>query len=96
MFIDAVNLIVEEKNHSYLSAEHQRRIYNAFEAFTDESGFSVVKSNEEILENDGSLKITDYLPRNSASTAIPFEEAYCHWEESSKSLKLAINKILAQ
>ena len=55
-----------------------------------------VKSNEEILENDGSLKITDYLPRNSASTAIPFEEAYRHWEESSKSLKLAINKILAQ
>ena len=96
LFIDAVNLIVEEKNHSYLSAEHQRRIYNAFEAFTDESGFSVVKSNEEILENDGSLKITDYLPRNSASTAIPFEEAYRHWEESSKSLKLAINKILAQ
>ncbi len=95
LFIDAHKLIVEEKNHSHLSNQHQTRIYNTYKKFNSEAGFSVVKSEEEILENKGSLKITDYLRRSiNVDDALPFSDAYSNWKNSGMELKSSFKQLL--
>lgn len=94
LFIDAHKLVVEEKNHSYLSVDHQNRIFNAYKEFSDKENFSVVKTEEEILSNNGSLKITDYLKRPSnMEEALPLQEAYSKWTKSGDELKRSINSL---
>ncbi|MUH38174.1 SAM-dependent DNA methyltransferase [Zobellia amurskyensis] len=97
LFIDANQLIVDEKNNVHLSKEHQTRIFEAYRNFKNQKGFSIVKSEEEVLRNGGSLKITDYLKRSvNIDDALPFSEAYMQWEDAGLKLKESINQLFAK
>jgi type I restriction enzyme M protein len=94
LFIDAHKLLVEEKNNVHLSGDHQAKIFNAYRKFINQDGFSIVKTEEEILDNNGSLKITDYLKRSvNVDDALSFPEAYEHWENSSITLSKSLNQL---
>jgi type I restriction enzyme M protein len=94
LFIDAHKLVVEEKNNVHLSGDHQIKIFNAYKKFTNQDGFSIVKTEKEILDNNGSLKITDYLKRSvNVDDAIFFPEAYEQWDESSLNLTKSLNQL---
>ena len=42
LFIDAVNELARERAQSFLRGEHQSRVLDAYKAFADEPGFTVV------------------------------------------------------
>ncbi|CAK2020653.1 type I restriction enzyme M protein [Vibrio crassostreae] len=91
LFIDALDLVREEKKHSFLNKEHQDKIYSTYRDFKTEEGFSIVIDEEGVLKNGGSLKITDYLMREGNSgSAMPFELAFKSWEESSDLLNTSM------
>ena len=94
LFIDAVNLVHEEKKHSFINEEHQNKIFETYRKFNTEEGFSVVVEEKDVLENGGSLKITDYLSRTGNSDDIvPFESAFQSWTSAATSLKATMKEL---
>lgn len=69
LFINAVHQIARERAQSFLTAEHQKRILTAYDAFGAEPGFAAVASNEDVLGNDGNLSIPRYVRRRAAEDA---------------------------
>jgi type I restriction enzyme M protein len=65
LFIDAVHEVARERALSFLTSEHQDRIVNAYQAFSDEPGFATVASTTDILSNDGNLSIPHYVKRSA-------------------------------
>ena len=61
LFINAVREVARERALSFLTAEHQKRIFRAYRAFAEEVGFAGVASSDEILANDGNLSIPRYV-----------------------------------
>lgn len=65
LFINAVNEVTRERAQSFLTDDHIKRIVQAYEAFTDEPGFTRVVGLEEIRAKDGNLSIPLYVrPEN--------------------------------
>jgi type I restriction enzyme M protein len=93
-FIDAHNLLVEAKNHFFLNEEHQYKIYDTYKNFSSDEGFSVIVDESFVLNNSGSLKITDYIKREANSAdVLPFKIAYQEWLLSSEVLAENIEKL---
>ena len=53
--------VARERALSFLTAEHQKRIFRAYRTFAEEVGFAGVASSDEILANDGNLSIPRYV-----------------------------------
>ncbi len=68
LFIDAVKEIARERAQSFLNAEHQSRILDAYREFSGLPGFAAVATTQEVLARDGSLSIALYVKKQSAST----------------------------
>lgn len=62
-FIDAVREVTREGGQSFLTSQHQERILAAYQAFSDEPGFAVVASSNDVFANDGNLSISRYVER---------------------------------
>jgi type I restriction enzyme M protein len=67
IFIDAVHEVARERALSFLKTEHQDRIVKAYQAFTDEPGFTTVASTAEILGKECNLSIPRYVRRAAES-----------------------------
>ena len=67
LFIDAVDEIARERAQSFLKAEHQTRILEAYRGFTDLSGLSAVATVGEVLDREGNLSIPRYVKKETAS-----------------------------
>ena len=61
LFIDAVDEVARERAQSFLRHEHQKRILQAYQAFTNQPGFAKVASLKEVLTNGGELSIPRYV-----------------------------------
>ena len=68
LFIDAVNEVARERAQSFLKAEHQSRILDAYHGFADMPGSAAVATTEEVLAKDGNLSIPRYVKKKTAST----------------------------
>ena len=94
LFIDAKKLIAIDRKNAYLTPEHQSKIFNTYKKFDNQDGFSIVKSENEVLNNDGSLKISDYLKRSAnLEDALPFSDAFNKWENENIVLKKSLNQL---
>lgn len=63
LFIDAVSEVARVQAQSFLTPEHQERIFQAYQAFSDKVGFAQVASLKEIAAQDYSLSIPLYVRR---------------------------------
>jgi type I restriction enzyme M protein len=63
LFIDAVTEIARERAQSFLKAEHQQRILDAYRAFADQPGFAAAVPLGDVLAKDGSLSIPLYVKK---------------------------------
>jgi len=61
LFIDAVNEIARERAQSFLRAEHQKSILDAYRNFDDEPGIAAVVTTDTVLGNGGNLSIARYV-----------------------------------
>jgi len=67
LFINAVDEIAREKAQSFLRAEHQARIQDAYHGFVEQPGFAAVVSCADVLAKSGSLSIPLYVRANAQS-----------------------------
>jgi len=68
LFINAVADVAREKAQSFLRAEDQKRIQEAYRTFSDEPGFTAVVTNEGVLARDASLSIPLYVKPDLVNT----------------------------
>ena len=61
IFINAVNEIRIDRSMAYLNEDHVSKISKSYKIFKDETGFSKVVTNKEVLENGGNLSIPLYV-----------------------------------
>ena len=66
LFINAVREVARERALSFLTAEHQKRIFRAYRAFADEPSLVAVATTDKVLANDSDLSISRYVPAANA------------------------------
>ena len=100
LMIDAVNEVTRERSMSYLNTDHQNRIAQVYAAFTDEEGFAKVVEREELAAQRFSLSIPLYVrgrkvrEGSGEDSVALLHSAFHAWEESSRSLNLALDNLL--
>jgi len=89
LFINAVKEVKQEKTMSFLEEKHISRIFNAYKNYKDENNFAVVKSIDDVMENNGNMAISLYVQPDELTNGkqTSFSEAYQDWEISSNELK---------
>jgi type I restriction enzyme M protein len=95
LFINAFAEVKDEKTISYLLDSHIDRIFNAYINYEDVDGFAKLMDVEDIMKNDGSLLVTNYVQssRIHDKNTVPFNEVYNAWEESSASLESSMEQL---
>jgi type I restriction enzyme M protein len=93
LFIDAVNEVTRERAQSFLKPEHQQRILDAFQAFTDQPGFAKVATLSELQAQACNLSIPLYVKRQTQSAAgngndpqqVSLAEAWEAWQTDGRA-----------
>jgi type I restriction enzyme M protein len=57
IFVDAKDELQLERTNAWLEPKHINKISEAYWKFKDIEGFAKVKSNKEVLENNGNLSL---------------------------------------
>ena len=88
IFIDAVSDVARVQAQSFLKEEHQLRIFNAYQTFTDDPGFATVATLDEVAAQEFSLSIPLYVRRkvNNGDQAEvkSLKQVWSNWEESRR------------
>ena len=89
LFINAFEEVRDEKTISYLLDKHIDKIFNTYQNYKDEEGFAKLVSVEDVMKNDGSLLVTNYVKstRIVEGSTLSFEEVIDTWEGQSEKLK---------
>ena len=94
LFIDAQELIREERNISYLDPEHRNPISNAYLNWVEEEGFSRVVDVESIRRNQYRLSVALYVEKAGISTEkVSTAEVVDHWISNSANIWPPLDKI---
>lgn len=98
LFINAFNEIKDEKTIAFLLDSHISKIYNAYKVFKDIPDFAKVITIDEILANDGSLLVTNYIKssRINDTNIKSVEDAYKDWIVSSEELDKSMKSLLEE
>jgi type I restriction enzyme M protein len=100
LFINAVNEVSRERAQSFLTDDHIVRIVQAYEAFTDEPGFTRVVGLEGIRARDGNLSIPLYVsaPNSNGQVQISAHDSLSGslsaWLSSATDVRAALATIL--
>ena len=95
LFINAYDEVKEEKAISYLLDEHINKIFEAYSNYEEIEGFARLVSIEDVLKNDASLLITNYVKssRIIEGSTLTVSETYENWVDSSKNLNTSMNTL---
>lgn len=97
LFINAVDEVSRDKTISMLEERHIDKIFKAYKEYKDIPGFAKVVKNEQILENDATLNISQYVSRLEVTDDVPkqtLEELLEEWEKNKVQLYEGMNKLL--
>jgi type I restriction enzyme M protein len=97
LFINAFEEVKDEKTIAYLLDHHIKKIFNAYRDYADIDDFARIVSNDEILKNDASLLVTNYVKstRIVAPSTTSVKEALTDWESSSRALNKSMNSLIS-
>ena len=93
LFINAKHEVTRKNAQSYLEDSHIAKIADAYEKFADIDDFSKAVPKNDVIENDGALTISLYLPESSSSEILSVDEALETWVEISKRTKREYDKL---
>ena len=89
LFIDAVHEVARIQAQSFLKPEHQTRILNGYQHYSDEPGFATVATLKEVAAQDYSLSIPLYVRRTTANNQTQevktLAEVWADWEQGSRN-----------
>lgn len=99
LLINASDLVDKVGNQSFLSPDDIEKISKTYEEFSAEEGFSYIATKDEILENEGSLSISLYVPVALEGTSehdeTPSQEYFDKWEIESKRHHKMTDKLIS-
>src|SRR5574344_1413736 len=96
LFINAIDEVRRDKTISMLEDKHIKKIFKAYRDYKDIDGFAKVVSNQQILENNATLNISQYVSRLAVKNDTPkqsFNELIDEWEKNRKDLHNSIEKL---
>jgi type I restriction enzyme M protein len=95
LFINAFGEVKDEKTIAYLLDKHISKIFEAYTNYQDIKGFARIVSVDEILKNDASLLVTNYVAssRISSDSILPFDQSFEQWNQRSKEVKESMDKL---
>ncbi|MEI8617624.1 N-6 DNA methylase [Pseudoalteromonas sp. B193] len=97
LIINAVKEVRQDKNIAYLEQNHIERIYNAYQNYTDEEGFSKVVTIDEVLKHKASLNMALYVSNvDSSKVHISLDDALANWQASSKQLSNSMDQLFKE
>jgi type I restriction enzyme M protein len=99
LFINAVDEVRKDKAISMLEERHIEKIFKAYKDYQDIEGFAKVVSNQQILENNATLNISQYVSRLAVKDDVQklsFSEIYSQWDNNRKELREALNKLVTE
>ena len=85
LFINAFNEVKDEKTISYLLEHHIDKIFKAYSKYEDIDGFARIVSNSDIVKNDSSLLVTNYVKstRIQLDEQVSFAQNLSNWKRSA-------------
>ena len=93
-FINAVDWVEKKSKYSYLSDEHIQLIADIYEANKSDGIRCATISNQEILNNDASLRVSLYLGHHAEDDGTDLSELSYDWLQSTEPLKETLDKII--
>lgn len=98
LFINAVNEVKAETGTSYLKDEHIEKITNAYHDYKDLEEFAKIVDKDELQTQNWNLNISLYVSNNkmkmSTDKQADLSEMLSQWVDSSKDLKVSLEKII--
>ncbi|MBA6328132.1 SAM-dependent DNA methyltransferase [Colwellia sp. MB02u-6] len=96
LFINAFDEVKDEKTISYLLEHHIDKIFRAYSEYKDIDGFARVVSNVEIIKNDSSLLVTNYVKstRGDDGSKKSFQETLEEWSNKSIKYNKSMNDLI--
>ena len=98
LFINAVKEVKQESNMGYLEQHHVDRIFSAYQAFESQEDFSVLVSNEDVLQKKGNMAINLYIRPDTYTGVdeISLPDAFDQWKGSSLQLKQSMHDLFEE
>jgi type I restriction enzyme M protein len=95
LFINAFEEVKDEKTISYLLDHHIEKIFQAYKDYKDVEGFARVIDVDDVMKNDGSLLVTNYVKSSRIKdyNKLAFDEVYSEWSDYSSNLKSSMNEL---
>lgn len=96
LFIDAKNEVTRKNAESYLEEDHIQRIAQAYINFSENEGFSVIRTIDQILENQSKLSIALHVTNTVVSDgeiSYSLEKSIDNWLSSSDAFRKSFKKI---
>jgi type I restriction enzyme M protein len=88
LFINAVNDVAREKAQSFFKPEHQKKILEAYVAFSDVPGFARVVESRDVLARQADLSIAKHVEKLEAKDSKSGQSLAAAWttfEESGQA-----------
>ena len=93
LFIQAVELVRQEKTMSYLDEEHINQILNIYESFSNKKGLSKVETNDDILKDDKFRLSVQLFVSSNEEIEVGFEDAYDLWNQANIELEQSMSSL---
>ena len=94
LIINALKEVKQETKISLLEDKNIKKIFKCYSEFNDMTGFSKVISIKEVLKNNGSLNVAQYVSNVKVEDKKQsIDEVYIEWKEQSERLKKSIGKL---
>lgn len=97
LFINAVDEVRRDKTISMLEEKHIQKIFTAYKKYEDVEGFAKVVSNEDILANNATLNISQYVSKLAIQDNSPkrdLSEMMEDWSASRLNLHQELEALL--
>ena len=97
LFINAVDEVRRDKTISMLEEKHIQKIFTAYKNYEDVEGFARVVSNEDILANNATLNISQYVSKLTVQDNTPkrdLSEMMEDWSASRLNLHQELEALL--
>lgn len=94
LIVNAVKEVRQDKNISFLETNHIARIYQAYQAFSDQEGFCKLVGIDDVLKHNASLNMALYVSNvESKGAEITLDEAVKNWLQSSEQVKNSMTEL---
>ena len=97
LFINAVDEVRKDKTISMLEEKHIQKIFTAYKKYEDVEGFARVVGNEDILANNATLNISQYVSKLTVQDNTPkrdLSEMMEDWSASRLNLHQELEALL--